>query len=226
MLLKVVRDIWRVLTFRAPSEAVREHWHWYLGAGLLVTWLAGVGRYWDNPRAHLLQHLGLGSLTYVLALALVLWLVVLPLKPRAWTFRGVLVFVTLCSPPALLYAIPVERFMSLDAAQSANAWFLAVVALWRVLLLVVFLRRAARLTWPATLVATLLPITLIIVALTALNLEHVVFSLMAGIAPEQRSPADLSYAIVWLLSLVSVMAAPFLVAAYGLLIWQCHRGYQ
>jgi len=65
----------------------------------------------------------------------------------------------------------------------------------------------------------LLPLTLIIAALSALNLEHVVFSLMSGIAPEQRSSADLSYGIVFLLSLLSVFAAPVLVVWYGVLVF-------
>src|SRR3712207_7552248 len=45
-----------------------------LAFGLACTWLVGVGRYWDNPRASLLQHLGVGSVVYVFALALLLWL--------------------------------------------------------------------------------------------------------------------------------------------------------
>ena len=60
-----------------------------------------------------------------------------------------LIFVTLTSLPALLYAIPVEKFMALEYAQTANVLFLAVVASWRVALLIVFLKRAAGLTRPA-----------------------------------------------------------------------------
>jgi hypothetical protein len=219
MLAPILSDNWRILTFRRPSNLIGSHWRAYLAFGLLVTWLAGVGRYWDNPRAHLLQYLGLGSLAYVLVLAAMLWLLLAPLKPSRWSFRQVLVFVTLCSPPALLYAIPVERFMALDAAQAANAWFLAIVATWRVALLAVFLVRAAGLGAASAFVGTLLPICLIIVALSFLNLEHVVFSIMAGITPEQRSSADLSYSIVFLLSLLSFVAAPFLLAWYGALVY-------
>ena len=70
-------------------------------------------------------------------------LIVAPLRPRNWSFVGVLIFVTLTSLPALLYAIPVEKFMSLETAQTANVIFLAIVASWRVALLIVFLKRAA-----------------------------------------------------------------------------------
>ncbi|MBD8524320.1 hypothetical protein [Pseudomarimonas arenosa] len=223
MLKQVILDNVRVLTFQSPSAAIRTHWPSYLAFGLLMTWLAGIGRYWDNPRAELWQYLGLGSVAYVLLLACLLWAVIYPLRPPRWSFRSMLIFLTLCSPPALLYAIPVERFMSLSAAQSANAWFLAVVASWRVALLALFLRRGAGLSFGASVVGCLLPIVLIIVALSALNLEHVVFSLMSGIAPEQRSSADLSYGIVVMLSALSLLAAPFLLFAYAVLAYLAFR---
>jgi hypothetical protein len=49
--------------------------------------------------------------------------------------------------------------LGLAASRSVNAWFLAVVALWRVALLVFFLRRHARLTYPRLLVGAFLPLT-------------------------------------------------------------------
>src|SRR5512134_2839207 len=137
----VIFDALRVLSFRRPSPAIGPHWKAYLAFGLLFTWLAGVGRYWDNPRALAWQQLGLGSLAYVFCLAFVLWVLLLPLRPKLWSYKNVLIFITLTAPPAVLYAIPVERFMSLAAAQAANAWFLGVVATWRVALLFWFLRQ-------------------------------------------------------------------------------------
>lgn len=211
----VLRDTWRFLTFRQPSAAISTHWHHFLAFGLLCTWLVGIGRYWDNSKAHLVQYLGLGSVVYVFCLALLLWLLIWPLRPQRWSFRNVLVFVSLTSPPAILYAIPVERFMALEAAQSTNAWFLAIVAAWRVALLVTFLVRVARLDVLSVIVATLLPLTLIVVTLSLLNLEHVVFSIMAGIAPEHRSPHDVSYTVVVVLSFFSLFAAPLLLVSYA-----------
>lgn len=219
MLAQLLADNWRVLSFRKPSPAMGSDWRSYLAYGLVVTWLAGIGRYWDNPRAGPLQHLGLGSLAYVLVLGGFLWLLIAPLRPARWSFRQVLLFLTLCSPPALLYAIPVERFMGMDQAQSINAWFLAVVAFWRMALLFVFLVRGAGLSLAETFVATLLPVTLIVVALSALNLEHVVFSIMAGTSPNKESPADTSYLVVWLLSIVSIYAAPVLLVWYSVLVY-------
>lgn len=214
----VLVDIGRLLTFRPMSSAIARRPNDYLAVGLFFTGLAGIGRYWDNPRAHLLQNLGLGSVIYVFVLAVILWLLTLPLRPKHWSYRTVLTFVTLTSPPAILYAIPVERFLPLETAQTANAVFLGVVAAWRVALLVVFLRRVGGLSPIAITVAGFLPLTLIVVALTVLNLEHVMFYLMAGIAPEDSSPNDMAYYVVFYLAMLSAYALPVLLLAYVVLI--------
>lgn len=217
-LRRLLVDVGRFLAFRKASAQLHTHARSYLAFGLVVTWLVGVGRYWDSPRAELWQHLGVGSLAYVFSLALVLWLLVWPLRPQRWTYFNVLLFVTLCSPPALLYAVPVERFLSMHAAQVTNAWFLAVVAAWRVALLVAFLRSVAKLSWPAIVIATLLPLALIVVCLMLLNLEHVVFNLMAGIRESEVSSADFAYGIVVVLSALSYVASPFLLLGYVIAI--------
>ena len=223
MLRTLFADAFRLLTFRRTSPALHQHWRAFLAFGLAATWLAGIGRYWDNPRAHLWQTLGLGSLAYVFVLAAVIWVLVAPLKPRNWSYRNVLLFVTLTAPPALLYAIPVELFLSADAARQANAWFLAVVASWRVALYAVFLRRAAGLRWWIVVVATLLPLVVIVTALAALNLEHVVFRLMSGVRHDERSPHDSAYMVVVLLTYLSFLALPVLLAAYGAATWIVRR---
>lgn len=221
--MELLRDVGRLLSFRRMGPGVRSHANAYLAFGLAMTWLAGIGRYWDNPRAELWQLAGLGSLAYVFSLSLLLWLLILPLRAQRWTYRNVLLFVCLTSPPALLYAIPVERFMSGEAALATNAWFLAVVASWRVGLLLVFLRReAGLLVWEA-IVACLLPLALIVVALALLNLEHVVFNLMGGIRAEDRSANDAAYMVVLLLSYFSFMASPLLVIAYLWLVFRRRR---
>lgn len=220
MLQQIISDQFRFLFFRRPGKSISTHWQAYLAFGLLCTWLAGIGRYWDNPKASLFQHLGLGSLVYVFFLSALLWVLFYPLKPARWLFRNVLVFVSLCSLPAILYAIPVERFMTLTAAQSTNAWFLGIVATWRVALLFVFLKRVAGLPKFTVLIATLLPITLIVVSLSLLNLEHVVFNIMAGISEESRSQNDHAYGVVLVLSVFSIYAFPVLAIAYGVLVYK------
>lgn len=198
-------------------------YRWYLGFGIFFTWLCGIGRYWDNPRAELWQYLGLGSLCYIVVLALLLWLLILPLKPNRWSYQNVLLFVSLTSPPAILYAIPVEKFMSLKAAQTANVWFLAIVAIWRVALLVHYLKTVAGLSRAAVLVATLLPLTLIVSSLTVLNLEHVVFKLMAGLEDHERSANDAAYGILFLITYLSVIVFPLVLLCYGWLVYQAQR---
>lgn len=214
MIKTLLTEELRLLTFRPVSSAVHTHARAFLIFGLCFTWLAGIGRYWDNPKAHLWQHLGLGSVAYVFVLALIIWLLLAPLRPQNWSYRNVLLFVTLTAPPAVLYAIPVERFMPADAARATNAWFLGIIAAWRVGLFGVFLRRVARLSPVAIVVGTLLPLAIIVVSLTALNLEHVVFNLMGGIAESARTPNDQAYEVVAMLSVFSILVSPFLVIAY------------
>lgn len=219
----VLADALRVLTFRRPSPAMASDWPVYFAFGVFVTWLAGIGRYWDNPRAEWWQSAGLGSLGYVVCLAALLWILIWPLRPQRWSYKNVLLFVMMTSPPALLYAIPVERFMDLSDAQAANAWFLSLVALWRVALLFWFLTTVSELSPGAVTVAALLPLVLIVVVLASLNLEHVVFELMAGIRPEDRTPNDRAFGVIVLLAWLSMLAAPFLLIAY---VWQVVRAWR
>jgi hypothetical protein len=215
MLLKTfLKDEFQLLTFRAPSAGIREHASAYLAFGLVLTWAAGVGRYWDSAEATLLQHLGLGSLGYVFVFALVLWILVAPLGPKNWTYRNILLFVALTSPPALLYAVPVEMWVSPSTALAINSGFLAIVAAWRVALLAVFLQRAAGLRGPTILVATLLPLALIVDGLAFLNLEHLVYETMAGLRGAAGLSSAAEYGIVRFICTVSVLITPVLLACY------------
>jgi len=220
MIKTLLHDEWRFLTFRPMSETIRTHWRAYFVFGLIFTWLAGIGRYWDNPRAGLWQYLGLGSVAYVFVLALFIWLLLYPLRPKNWSYRNVLLFLTLTAPPALLYAIPVEKFMSLASARTANVWFLGLIATWRVALLVMFLRRTGGLSRPATAVATLLPITIIVFVLALLNLEHVVLEFMGGLRPEDRTGNDTAYRVVWILAVYSFLASPVLLIIFLVFVYR------
>ncbi|HEY5443275.1 MAG TPA: hypothetical protein VIJ87_02125, partial [Pyrinomonadaceae bacterium] len=187
----------------------------HLTFGLLCTWIVGVGRYWDNPRVGLLQHLGVGSVIYVFVLSLFLWLIVWPLRPKDWGYFRVLTFISLVSPPAILYAIPVEKW-DLDAANSINSLFLLIVALWRVALLVFFLRRSGELDPLSIIVATFLPLTMIVIGLSMLNLEQAVFNFMGGL--RDRTPNDSAFGIVMLLSLISFLLFIPLVIGYAVMV--------
>lgn len=226
MLKTLLHDEWRLLTFRPMSQAIRTHWQAYLIFGLFFTWLAGIGRYWDNPRAELWQYLGLGSVAYVFVLALFIWALLAPLRPKNWSYRNVLLFLTLTAPPAVVYAIPVEKFMSLENARAANVWFLGLVATWRVALLIVFLKRTTGLSAGKTAVATLLPMSAIVLALSLLNLEHVVFNLMSGIRAQDASSNDSAYLIVSFLSIFAFLAAPILAIVYFVYVYLAWRDYR
>lgn len=203
-----------MLSGRFTGEDVAATGTSHLIVGLVFTWLAGIGRYWDSPRASILQHLGVGSLLYVLALSAFLWLLLMPLRPERWSYREILTFICAVSPPAILYAIPVERFLSLAEARRTNVWFLAIVALWRVVLYVIFLYRYARFRGLRWIVAAILPLVVIVFALTALNLERAAFDVMAGLDPAQGTSADTAYAVLFGLTLLSFYGAPVMLVLY------------
>lgn len=195
----------RFLTFRASRAELLTLRCKHLMFGLVCTWVVGMGRYWDDPVAHLGQKLGLGSVVYVFLLSALLWVVFAPLGARDWSYRRVLTVVTLTAPPAILYAIPVERFTSLAVATDLNLSFLAVVATWRLALFFVYARRLTQLRWSAITVGTLFPLTLIIGGLWIMNLHRMVFNLMGGL----RTPAtsqDSELGLLTFLTVCSVVA--------------------
>lgn len=212
-----VKSLLKLLTFRLSRDGFLEFNKSHLLLGLFCTWIVGIGRWWDDPGANVLQRVGLGSIAYVFLLALLLWVVILPLGPQNWSYKHVLTFVSMTSPPAILYAIPVERFTELKVAREINVWFLAFAACWRVALLLFYLKRYARLTIFTMLIATLLPITAIIVVLTALNLERAVFDVMGGLR-ETGTANDSAYGVLFGLSFLSVMLFPLLFICYVVMI--------
>lgn len=214
----VVGTMARILTLRISREELLALDRRHLAAGLICTWVAGMGRYWDDPRAVWAQTLGLGSVAYVFVLSALLWAVVAPFLLERWRYRDVLTFVTLTSPPALLYAIPVEQMTDMRSAAECNAWFLLLVASWRVALWFFYLVRFARLGWFAAGVCELLPLCLIVVGLTMLNLEHATVDMMSGI----RTSKDSSYLLVGLLAGLGVLLFIPLLISWGVLASRAH----
>jgi len=211
---ETIRITIRLLTFRASSGELRDLNFRHLAFGLFCTWVVGIGRWWEDPKANLLQHLGIGSVAYVFVLAFFLWLVLWPLTPVNWSLLNVLIFVTLTSPPAILYAIPVRHGLALQTAQTVRLWLLAVVTGWRVALLFFYLRRGAGLAGFRCLLATLFPLLLIVFILTALNLERVVFDFMGGIRTSDRTVNDAAYGVLVLITMISMIAFLPLLACY------------
>ncbi len=222
---ELVRTQLRFLLFRPIHvDLRRQFWPWLVFV-FLVSWAVGVGRYWDHPAAASWQYLGAGSVAYVLCLAVLIYLVVWPLRPDNWQFRSVVIFVGMTALPAILYAIPVEKLVQLRTAQLINAWFLGIVAAWRVALFVRYLLTYPKLGWFLTITVTVLMLSGIVASLSLLNLEHVVFDLMAGIRAEDASAHDTAYLVVLTLTVFALYAFPVALILYvaGIVSRRQHR---
>jgi hypothetical protein len=201
----------KLLTFKLTREEMLQFnmKHFYLG--LIGTWLVGIGRYWDDSGANLLQHLGLGSVIYIFVLALFIWIILIPFKIDNWNYFIVLTFIGLTSFPAIFYAIPVEKFLSIETSNTINVWFLAIVAAWRLALLYYFLKHFTKLSILNIITVTLMPICLIISILTLLNLHRVVFNIMGGM--RSPTPHDGSYMVLMILTGISLfLSIPLLIS--------------
>ncbi|MCV6638339.1 hypothetical protein [Candidatus Albibeggiatoa sp. nov. NOAA] len=209
----------KFLAFRPAKPDLKNLGNYYLALGIITAWLAGVGRYWDSPKAELWQYLGLGSVAYIFILSIILWAFIAPLRPENWSYKSVLIFVGMTSPPAILYAIPVEQYFTLKIAQTMNVWFLVVVATWRVALLIRYLKYSAKLTGLAVFIATALPLAIIISTLTIMNIEQPVFQIMVGFGQEPIKQPNIAHVILWLITGISVIFSPSLLVGYiGLII--------
>lgn len=209
----MLRSVFRILTLRITrDEMLQFDWRHFI-VGLIGTWLVGIGRYWDDEGASLMQHAGLGSVIYIFLLALFIWIIIKPFLVDNWNYFTVLTFISLTSFPALFYAIPVERFLSLETANNVNVWFLAIVAIWRLFMLYHFLNVFTRLSTGNIMTVTLMPICLIITILAILNLHRVVFDIMGG--RRNPTPHDGAYTVLLFLTVISAILTLPLLIAYG-----------
>jgi len=216
--VNILKTITDVLLFETTREEMIQFKRSHFIAGLIGTWIVGMGRYWDDPGASILQHLGLGSVIYIFLLAAFIWIILLPFKIEKWNYFTVLTFISLTSFPAIFYAIPVERFTSIDTANTMNVCFLAIVAIWRLALLYYFLKVFTRLSIGNIIVVTFMPICLIISTLTMLNLHRVVFDVMGGF--RDPSEHDSAYFVLMILTGVSFILSIPLLIAYVIAIYQ------
>lgn len=214
----MLRTISRTLLMRITREEILQFRLKHFIVGLIGTWIVGIGRYWDDPGATALQHAGLGSVIYIFLLAAFIWIIIKPFLVDDWNYFTVLTFISLTSFPAIFYAIPVERFYSVETSNLLNVIFLAIVAAWRLMMLYHFLKVFTRLGIGNIVTITLMPICLIITTLTILNLHRVVFDIMGG----QRNPTphDGAYAVLVFLTVVSALLIVPLLIAYGVGIYQ------
>ena len=180
-------DFVRFARFQRVQGDVGKHMLLYLLMGLAITLLVGIGRRWDHPESYWLLRTGLGSLIYVFGMSAFIYAVVAPLRPKNWRYLSVLLMVTMTALPALLYAIPVERFMPAVLAAELNVLALIVVATWRMALYRHFLERVGGLSGLALWVALLLPATLIVCLLSLIGLMERIASSMGGVDEIQRA---------------------------------------
>lgn len=213
----------RLLTFRASAEDYECLHRGHLIAGLIACWLVGIGRYWDDTRATLLQHTGTGSVIYVFVLAALMWIIVKPVAPERFTYAGILTFITLTSPPAALYAIPVEKWMTLQEANLMNLRFLGIVALWRLVLWMHYLRRCGQFRMWMVCSAAAVPLAVIFIALASLNLHHVVFNIMGGIREADKSSQDAAFETLFVFSYLSVPVSVLASLGWLAMILQSRR---
>ncbi len=222
-MLEAINTAKRLLLFKINREEILAFNKYHLWLGLLGTWVVGMGRYWDDPKAKLLQHLGLGSVIYIFVLAFFIWLVVQPFRTKDWSYQRVLTFISLTSFPAILYAIPVEQFQPIDIANNYNVLFLAVVAFWRVCLLFYFMRVFAQLGILKMITVTLLPLCIIVTSLFMLNLHHVVFNIMGGV--RETTAHDGAYGVLMMLTIGSViLVGPLFLTYISLIVYGKKKG--
>jgi len=221
----VLATLVRLLTFRLDAAGYAALGIREARVGLLLAWIAGIGRYWDHPTAGLAQNSGVGSVVYVLVLSALLWLVLRPLGAHRRPYWNIAAMVGLSSPLAWLYALPVERWTDQQTAIDLNIGFLAVVAAWRVLLYARYLKVGCALDWSATVACALLPLCAIVTALAALNLEHAVFDLMGGLRREGTAErvVDETYRVVMNVTFISWLAFLPLLIAYCVAAWRARN---
>ncbi len=208
------RQLWRVLTFRTTAEDVASWSYRELGLGLICTWLVGIGRWWDDPRDLMLPvRLGLGSIAYVLVFAGVMWLLLRPIVDNPPTILQVLTFVCFVSPPAALYALPVERWTGMETAIQLNLIFLFIVAVYRVSLLIRFYVVAIKMSVGKALLTTFLPISIAIFSIATMNMLSKIIQFMGGVREEATRRHSMEQFTVTIAA-VSVIAAPFLILCY------------
>jgi hypothetical protein len=188
--------------------------------GLLFVLSAGLAREYDGEDLlhepwHLLIPLA-ASLTTSTILYCMLWIVLRGWAtfPNEWrTFFAFVSLYWMTAPLAWLYAIPVERFMSPADAIMTNYWLLAIVAFWRVVLII----RVSSVLFGAPIGQLIFPVLLfahsVLVVLTIM-VPTPIFAIMGGV---RYSEADRVIAAVALLTMATTpLVWPFL--AIGTLI--------
>lgn len=184
-----IADLWAYMLGSRTSIERFGRWRGTIWLGLLFVLSAGLAREYDREDLlhepwHLLLPLGVSLVT---SLILYTWLflecwrsgarTLATFLPGYWQFLG---WYWLTAPLAWLYAVPYEQFLSPLAATQLNYLTLAIVALWRVLLMI----RIAHIAYGMAVgrAAVLVLAFATVVAFLAVNLApKPIFDVMAGV---------------------------------------------
>lgn len=218
--LEAARMQWRFVTFRMKDDEFDEFTWKNLLLGLSITWIVGIGRNWDLAGAPLFASLGLPSLAYVFVLSAVLFIFAAPLSYVKRSYFHILTGVTMTAVPGLLYAIPVEKFMTMTQAQATNFWFLAIVATWRVALSIFFFIKSCQMTGGQAAATLLTPVTLILFGLQAFGRAGDIARIMGGI--RNPSAQDDVTRVLFFLTLLAIPGFFFGLLVY-LIAWVRNR---
>ena len=169
-LISPIRKMFRLLFFQITREEMLTFNRVDLIFGLIVTVLVGIGRYWDKEY-NFFVYLGIGSPIYAFVFSIFLWIFFYPFRFKGWTYTHLLTFLSFGSLPGFLYIIPAERFFDYDIAIVINYTFLFIVLIWRLALLVFYLRRyglfnriqtTALISFPLTIIVTILALFIVV----------------------------------------------------------------
>lgn len=216
--------IFRVLRFRASREDLAKGGLPLVAVGMAITWLVGIGRWWDDPRTlEWYVRWGFGSLLYVGCLSLVLFALAAPLSRRASPddFRVTLSFVTASALPGIVYAIPIELIAGPSAASAYNVAALIFVSLYRLALLYWFFYSVLGLPDQAW-ILTSLPVAAIVAVVSMMNMGPMVVDIMGGF--RETMPKSEAESIVEALGCISFIVTPILIILYLGQVYVADRG--
>lgn len=154
---------------------------------------------------------------YVVVLSAFLWLLLRPLRPARWSYLRILTFIRAVSPPALLYAIrgtlhDPGRDEAGECLVSGDGGGVARDSVRRLP------GGYAGFHSLRLFVAAVLPLTLIVFSLMALNRERSIFDIMAGLDPNAGAASDTAYILRFQLTAMSFLAAPVVLLLYAVAV--------
>lgn len=175
---------------------------------LLFVLSAGFAREYDGEDLlaepwHLLLPLAASLVTATVLFGL-LWPLRIGDRVQYPSYRAFLTLYWMTAPLAWLYAIPVERFLSAPGSVRANLWLLAIVSLWRVVLMsrVVSVLYYVR-YWQALVIVMLFGDTIALIVLYFTPLP--IFNIMGGIRLTESEQI--------------IQGTAFFVGFWGMLTW-------